>query len=602
MRSPLPWLGALLALYLTVPLVAFVLRAGRGRESLQSTPGLTSAITVSVETATISTLVIAVLGVPLAYVLSRGRGRSSTVVGVLLQLPLAFPPLVSGLLLLYLVGPYTAIGDLFGGRLTDTRAGIVLAQVFVAAPFAVIAARSAFTALDQGWEDVAATLGHGQVARFLKVAVPAAAPGIGAGLMLSWLRAFGEFGATVLLAYQPHSIPVLTYIQFGSTGLTGTTALVLATLAISLAVVAGTPLLARLRWPVHPEPVVPAGPEPKIAPGPRLDLDLDARMGTFHLRLRYPMTGRNLAIIGPSGSGKTMTLRQLAGLLPPGSSRLLFGSVDVTGVRAEHRGVGYVPQEPTLLPHLPVWQQVTFAVGADPQRAAYWLHRLHLDGLQARLPHQLSGGQRRRVAIARALAHGPRLLLLDEPSSGLDTVIRDELRRELRTLQQETRLTTVLVTHDPAEAVLLADEVVVLDHGAVLQAGPISQVYTHPASVPVARLVGIRNVHESEPAPGGHLRIGGMDLRAPEAAETVAWCVRPERIGLGEGADAQILDVIDHGAYREALLDWNGTRLTAHTDAAVRAGDRCAVRIDPQDVVMWPGPARATGASVDSSG
>ncbi|HVX46247.1 MAG TPA: ATP-binding cassette domain-containing protein, partial [Mycobacteriales bacterium] len=411
MRSPLPWLGALLGLYLTVPLLAFLLRLGRGREQLESTPGLGSAISVSVQTATISTLIIAVLGLPLAYVLSRGRGRTSGVVGILLQLPLAFPPLVSGLLLLYLVGPYTTLGDLFNGQLTDNRVGIVLAQVFVSAPFAVIAARSAFTALDPGWEDVAATLGHGRLARFLRVALPAAAPGIGAGLLLSWLRAFGEFGATVLLAYQPHSIPVLTYIQFGSTGLTGTTGPVLATLLISLVVVAGVPLLARLRWPVTaPVEPVPPAQLPAGAPGPVVSLNLDARLGSFHLRAGYAPAGRHVAVIGPSGSGKTMTLRLLAGLLPAGGSRVDFDGTDVSAVRAEQRGVGYVPQEPTLLPHLRLWQQVTFAVDADPRRAAYWLHRLGLTGLERRFPHERSGGQRRRVAIVRALAHSPRLL------------------------------------------------------------------------------------------------------------------------------------------------------------------------------------------------
>jgi molybdate transport system permease protein len=120
-----------------------------------------------------------------------------------------------------------------------------------------------------------------------------------------------------------------------------------------------------------------------------------------------------------------------------------------------------------------LWQQVLFATDANDGLAAWWLARLELDGLQWRLPHQLSGGQRQRVSLARALSRNPRLLLLDEPFSGLDAPVREELRRELRRLQRERGLSTVLVTHDPEEAALLADEVVVIDEGRVLQAGSV---------------------------------------------------------------------------------------------------------------------------------
>ncbi|MGB6228422.1 MAG: ABC transporter permease subunit, partial [Pseudonocardiaceae bacterium] len=161
-RTPLPWLAGLLTLYLLVPILAYLIRVADTPASALATPGLGSALAVSVETASISTAIIAVLGIPLGYLLSRGRGRSSTVVGVAVQLPLALPPLMSGILLIYLVGPYTPLGQLFGGMLTDTRVGIVLAQTFVAAPFLIVAARSAFAALDPALDDVAATLGHGR--------------------------------------------------------------------------------------------------------------------------------------------------------------------------------------------------------------------------------------------------------------------------------------------------------------------------------------------------------------------------------------------------------------------------------------------------------
>ncbi|MHB8452871.1 MAG: molybdate ABC transporter permease subunit, partial [Mycobacteriales bacterium] len=142
----------------------------------------------SLLTATVATAVIAVTGVPLAYLLARPRGWVARVLGVAVALPLALPPLVSGILLLLVVGPYTPLGRLAGGRLTDDLAGIVIAQVFVAAPFLIISARSAFAAVDPGLAEAARTLGHGPWSRFSRVAVPTAAAGIRAGLLLAWLR------------------------------------------------------------------------------------------------------------------------------------------------------------------------------------------------------------------------------------------------------------------------------------------------------------------------------------------------------------------------------------------------------------------------------
>ena len=208
----------------------------RLRGGVSAAPGIGPALLTSLLTATITTAVIALLGTPLAYVLARGRALVTRTLTVLVALPLALPPLMSGLLLLYVVGPYTTAGRIFGGGLTETRVGIVLAQIFVAAPFLVIVARAAFMAVDPALEDVAASLGHGRTARFLRVAVPAAMPGIGAGLLLAWLRAFGEFGATLILAYHPYSLPVFTFVQFDATGLPATMLPIVVALAAALAV------------------------------------------------------------------------------------------------------------------------------------------------------------------------------------------------------------------------------------------------------------------------------------------------------------------------------------------------------------------------------
>ncbi len=155
---------------------------------------------------------------------------------------------MSGLLLLYVLGPHTTLGRLFDGKLTETRLAIVLAQTFVAAPFLVIAARASFAAVDPALEDVAASLGHGRLARFWRVAVPAALPGIGAGLLLAWLRSFGEFGATVILAYHPYSLPVYTFVEFDATGLPATVLPIAVALGAALTVL----LLERLAQTVAP--------------------------------------------------------------------------------------------------------------------------------------------------------------------------------------------------------------------------------------------------------------------------------------------------------------------------------------------------------------
>jgi molybdate transport system permease protein len=164
---------------------------------------LLQASLVSVGSATVATALVALGGIPLGYVLARVPGRAMAMLGFAVQLPLALPPLASGILLLFLVGYASPLGRLTNGALTDSFTGIVLAEAFVAAPFLIIAARSAFSTIDPVLEDVAATLGHRPWAIFRRVSLALAVRGIWAGLLLTWLRAFGEFGATVMVAYHP---------------------------------------------------------------------------------------------------------------------------------------------------------------------------------------------------------------------------------------------------------------------------------------------------------------------------------------------------------------------------------------------------------------
>jgi len=597
-RSPLAWLGALLALYLLVPLAAFVVRLAGSHQRGFSAPGLWDAVRTSVVSATISAAVVAVLGIPLAHWLARSRGPLARVVGVLVMLPLALPPLMSGIVLIYVIGPYTTLGRLFGGHLTDSLTGIVIAQTFVAAPFLIIAARSAFAAVDPALDDLAATLGHRPLARFVKVDLRVASAGISAGVLLTWMRALGEYGATVLLAYHPYSMPVFTYVEFSSTGIPSTQA----PTALALGVAALGVLLAQLRRPsrLRARAQLPAPSAPRPVPPTPVAFDLDVRLGRFRLQLAHRATSHRIAILGPSGAGKSVTLRAIAGLLGPGAGRVEYGDRPVDATPVERRDIGYVPQHLGLFPGRTAWQQLLFATGADPQVAAWWLATLRMDGLQDRLPDELSGGQRQRVSLAQALAHGPRLVLLDEPFSALDAPVRDELRRELRRLQHENGLSTVLVTHDPEEAALLADEILVIDGGRLLQAGTRAEVYHRPASAHVARLLGIQNICQAVVAEPGRIAVGpqqvAVDTGDLGSGTAVLWSIRPEQVAITTAGEltAHVLDVADVGTAVVVTLELDdGPELRARTteQVALGVGDRCRIALPTAAVTLWPAGA-----------
>ncbi len=219
--------------------------------------------------------------------------------------------------------------------------------------------------------------------------------------------------------------------------------------------------------------------------------------------------GEVLALVGPSGSGKTTVLRCIAGLHTPQEGRIEYGPTPWldTGrgrnLSTAQRRIGIVFQHYALFPHLSALDNVREGFD-DPAsdeartRARHWLRKVNLDGLESRRPHQLSGGQQQRVAVARALARDPAVLLLDEPFSAVDRATREKLYGELAELRGELNMPVILVTHDLDEAVMLADRMTIMAHGRTLQSGPPLEVLARPASVEVARLVGLRNVFEGE--------------------------------------------------------------------------------------------------------
>jgi sulfate transport system ATP-binding protein len=202
-------------------------------------------------------------------------------------------------------------------------------------------------------------------------------------------------------------------------------------------------------------------------------------------------SGALVALLGPSGSGKTTLLRILGGLEEPTSGRVLFDSVDATGMRVQDRRAGFVFQHYALFRHMTVFENIAYGLRARPRatrpsnpeiarRVGKLLDLIQLPDIAGRYPSQLSGGQRQRVALARALAIEPRMLLLDEPFGALDAKVRKELRQGLRDIHDATGLTTVFVTHDQEEAMELADLVVVMSMGRIEQVGKPAEIRARP--------------------------------------------------------------------------------------------------------------------------
>lgn len=211
--------------------------------------------------------------------------------------------------------------------------------------------------------------------------------------------------------------------------------------------------------------------------------------------------GSLVGLLGPSGCGKSTTLHLISGLLAPTEGRIFFGKDDITDLPPESRGIGLVFQNYALYPHLTVRQNILFPLenlkGKDRLSRQQMLEKameaaklVQIDGLMERKPKELSGGQQQRVAIARALVKMPRVLLLDEPLSNLDARLRLKTREEIRRIQQETRITTIFVTHDQEEAMSISDLIVVMKDGVVQQTGKPQEVYDNPFNLFVAKFLG----------------------------------------------------------------------------------------------------------------
>ena len=258
-------------------------------------------------------------------------------------------------------------------------------------------------------------------------------------------------------------------------------------------------------------------------------------------------SGELIALLGPSGCGKSTMLNMISGILPSTTGHIYFDEDDVTDIVPEKRGVGLVFQNYALYPHMTVLENIAFPLEikrvpkAEREAKAREMAKLvHVDGLLDRKPKQLSGGQQQRVAIARALIKNPRVLLLDEPLSNLDARLRIEMREEIRRIQQETKVTTIFVTHDQEEAMSISDHIVLMKDGFLQQYAKPQELYDEPANCFVADFLGNPPINKTTGTiRNGKVELDGGAVVAVKGAENLP---EGKRVTLSMRAEAIVVD------------------------------------------------------------
>ncbi|MFD7834960.1 ABC transporter permease [Streptomyces sp. NPDC059761] len=586
-------LPALLAVaFLLLPLIGILARTEWGEVAAHLTsPGVVQALRLSLFVSLWALGLSLLLGVPLAWLLARVPFKGKAFVRSLVLLPMVLPPTVGGVALLLgfgrrgLLGPW--LEGTFGITLPFHTSGAVVAATFVAMPFLVISLEGALGGLKQSYEETAASLGASPVRVFFTVTLPMVAPGLIAGAALTWARALGEFGATITFAGNlpgtTQTLPLQVYLLLQDEP-EAATSVSLLLLVIAMAVLialrgrwTGSPAAARpAAAPEMPDEAAAAAPGTGRTPGAPVPADLpdglpDAPDDGGHWPLHAAVTGFNeltldaepgttIAVVGENGAGKTTLLRALLGLTPRAHAELRLGDTDVTELPPHKRQVAWVPQDGALFPHLSALANTAYGLRARRvpraearREAQLWLDRLGVGHLAARKPAQLSGGQAQRVSLARALAARPRLLLLDEPLAALDQTTRARVRHTLRTHLAGFGGVCLIVTHDPVEAVSLADRVLVLADGRTLQDAPPAEVTRHPRSPWVARMLGRNAWSGTASADGLVLTAGGRLVAAealPEGSRALA-IIGPEAVSVHRDRPAGSPRNVWEGSVRE---------------------------------------------------
>ncbi len=279
-------------------------------------------------------------------------------------------------------------------------------------------------------------------------------------------------------------------------------------------------------------------------------------------------SGEMVVLLGPSGCGKTTTLRMIAGFIAATAGDIRLDGKSILSLPPYQRDMGLVFQSYALFPHMTVARNIAFGLemhrmsrAARDERVAQMLRLGRLEAFAHRLPRQLSGGQQQRVALARALAIHPRVLLLDEPLSNLDAALRAEVGRDIRLLQRDAGLTTIMVTHDQDEAMAMADRLVVMKDGQVQQTGSQEDLYERPATPFVASFIGRSTMLEGWLSDGHIFTLDGTVLRLAgqyAATGTCTVALRPERLSLAPPSDpapGSVTGVVELASYLGAMRE-----------------------------------------------
>jgi putative spermidine/putrescine transport system ATP-binding protein len=330
--------------------------------------------------------------------------------------------------------------------------------------------------------------------------------------------------------------------------------------------------------------------------------------------------GEFIALLGPSGCGKSTALNLLAGLLEPTGGSIWLDDKRLDTVPSEKRDFGMVFQNYALFPHLSVADNVGFGLrvrrvnkSERARRVRQALELVQLGSQADKSPSQLSGGQQQRVAIARAIVTEPRLVLMDEPLSNLDAKLRIDLRTEVRLLHQELGLTTVYVTHDQAEALSLADRLVVIREGVVQQVGSPQDIYENPKNAYVAAFVGYRNVLEGELVGSGKVDIGGVTLTADPAQRLadsghVLVMTRPDDVVIGgpvAPAENQVDLTVRVSEYQGRVFaiegrTERGLTVFGQSACALSPGQRVVCHFAPERIRVYGGDEMAGLSAADA--
>lgn len=574
--SPLPWWLVLFAsasaAYLILPLVFMGSRVPWDQfPAVLSSDEAADALSLSLKTCAAALAIDLVLGVPLAVALSRDW-RGVGVLRVLVALPLALPPVVAGIALVAAFGRRGVLGsqlEAFGVTVAFTTAAVVLAQVFVSLPFLVVTLEAALRSRPRGLEETAASLGARPTRVLASVTLPMVVPGVARGAALALARCLGEFGATLTFAGSlqgvTRTLPIQVYLARESADKTD---LVLGIILVGVAalVVAATEMPARGRRRVREEEGLgDRGDDPAAVDAPQslqsaektaVPLRVEGRVVERGWDVSIDVgAGEVLAVMGHNGAGKSTLAEVLSGSLALDSGTVQIGdlTVDAAGAFIPPRGrdVAMVSQNPRIIEHMTVLANVAFPLlcRGFPRARARRLAREQLrkvgcERLAARRGGQLSGGQAARVALARALVFSPRLLILDEPTAALDVEASSRVGATLVDRLKSDGTTTVLVTHDVAEAVELGTRMIVLERGRVVEDGSPAEVLARPVSAFGASLAGLNAVAGVLRADGDGLPSidvgGGQELTAAEASgiaagQPVTFMFAPEAVALSSG-------------------------------------------------------------------